>query len=108
MKKRSKGWRNEPLRHSLARKGVKTGRKSVVKPRTSYPLSKREQDSRKIAYWLLDNSEYYFDKALFEANGDKNVAYELLESDVYFEEAFNESEKLPSSERKSILKQVKK
>ncbi len=26
----AKGWRNEPLRHSLARKGVKTGRKGYV------------------------------------------------------------------------------
>jgi hypothetical protein len=31
-----KGWRNEPLRHSLARKGIKTGRKGYVSnPRTS-------------------------------------------------------------------------
>jgi hypothetical protein len=29
---KGKGWKNEPLRHSLARKGVKTGRK--VRPRS--------------------------------------------------------------------------
>jgi hypothetical protein len=26
-KRKSKGWRHEPIRHKLARKGIKTGRK---------------------------------------------------------------------------------
>jgi hypothetical protein len=36
-----KGWFNEPLRHSLARKGVRTGRKSYSrKPRLDFPTGK--------------------------------------------------------------------
>jgi hypothetical protein len=44
-----KGWRNEPVRHSLASKGVKTGRKKrIAKPRSVskvvVTLSKREAE----------------------------------------------------------------
>jgi hypothetical protein len=46
-------------------------------------LTKKEQDNnKKIAHWLLDNSEHYF------------------------EQAYEEAERLPNAERKSILKKV--
>ena len=42
--KSKKGWRNEPLRHSLASKGVKTGRRSRVKKNKQYNVSIEFED----------------------------------------------------------------
>ena len=90
MKKR-KGWRNEPLRHSLASKGVKTGRKSRVKlvPRKTWKergfiVSKNDVDvkmveSGKYAGEPLDIAIIREKKIQFRKQGEENLKREELE-----------------------------
>lgn len=48
-----KGWKNESVRHSLARKGIKTGRKSTkrVTPTVSKPIRKDDLDLKNLGQY---------------------------------------------------------
>ena len=50
----AKGWRNEPLRHSLARKGVKTGRKQTVK---NVRILTKKSDKQRVVFVRMADGE---------------------------------------------------
>jgi hypothetical protein len=76
MKRKSKGWRHESIRHSLARKGIKSGRKTK-----HIYISTQYTGNKKLAGIWVNPKKY-------DVSIPKNAIYENIETRKAIERKF--------------------